>query len=293
MADKAWTGTTYGTGWLHRSLVWTLRWMDVRLPYLFAALFVVPVCVLRNASGGIAYRYFRQRHGYGRLKAAWKTYVNHCIFGTVVVDRFAMYAGKRFKVDVEGYEHFQRLANGEEGFVQLSAHVGNYELAGYTLVSDRKPFNVLVFAGEKQSVMQGRNQMFAHTRISMIAVSDDMSHLFEMNRALANGEILSMPADRFVGSTKAITLPFLGQDAQFPQGPFAVATARGVEVLAVNVMKAGIKRYRIHVTPLPYDKSAPRSEQTTQLAQAYVAELEHILRRYPTQWYNYYEFWNS
>lgn len=293
MTEKAWAGATYGSSRMHRWLIAALKWMDIRLLYFASSAFVVPVCLVLNASRGIAYRYFRQRHGYGRLKSAWKTYVNHCLFGQVVIDRFAMYAGKRFQVDLEGYEHFQRLAARDEGFVQLSSHVGNYELAGYTLVSDRKPFNALVFFGEKASVMDNRNKMFDRTHINMIPVGNDMSHLFEMNRVLSDGEILSMPADRFVGSQKAVVLPFLGQDARFPSGPFVAATTRGTDVIAVNVMKTALRRYKIYVTPLSYDENASRDDRVRQLAVCYVAELERIVRLYPTQWYNYYEFWQS
>jgi predicted LPLAT superfamily acyltransferase len=64
-------------------------------------------------------------------------------------------------------------------------------------------------------------------------------------------------------------------------------------VLAVNVMKTAAKRYKIYVTPLHYDLQASRREQIRQLAQSYVDELERIVRLYPTQWYNYFEFWNK
>ena len=49
----------------------------------------------------------------------------------------------------------------------------------------------------------------------------------------------------------------------------------------------------IVVTPLPYDKQAPRKEQIDELAEGYVRELERIIRLYPTQWYNYFDFWNQ
>lgn len=293
MTEKAWAGTTYGTGWMHQWLIAVLKWMDVRLLYIFSSIFVVPVCLVLNASCGIAYRYFRHRHGFGRLKSAWKTYTNHCLFGQVVIDRFAMYAGKKFNVIIEGYEYFQHLSHSTEAFVQLSSHVGNYELAGYSLYSEDKRFNALVYFGEKSTVMENRNKMFAYNHIHMIPVKKDMSHLFEINRVLQDGEILSMPADRFVESTKSITLPFLGGDAKFPLGPFSVATSRGVDVITVHVMKISLKRYKIHVTSLPYDKSASRKVQEEQLARGYVAELERILKIYPTQWYNYFEFWQS
>ena len=96
MAEQEWAGTTYGNAWMHKWLIRMLRHIDVRILYLFVAIFVIPVCLVLNPSRGIAYRYFRRRIGYGRLKSAWKTYVNHCLFGQVVVDKFAMYAGKKF-----------------------------------------------------------------------------------------------------------------------------------------------------------------------------------------------------
>ena len=68
---------------------------------------------------------------------------------------------------------------------------------------------------------------------------------------------------------------------------------RGLDVLAVNVMKDSLLGYKIYVTPLAYDKEASRQEQIRQLSSAYVAELEKRVRQYPTQWYNYFEFWQE
>lgn len=294
MAEQEWAGTTYGNAWMHKWLIRMLRHIDVRILYLFVAIFVIPVCLVLNPSRGIAYRYFRRRIGYGRLKSAWKTYVNHCLFGQVVVDKFAMYAGKQFDVEIENYNEFTtRASRKEEGFVQLSAHIGSYEIAGYTLAVEGKSFNALVFAGEKASVMQNRDKMFAGTNIKMIAIQQDMSHLFEIDKALTDGGIVSMPADRINGSQKCIEHVFLGAKAKFPLGPFSVATMRGLDVLAVNVMKNSLLGYKIYVTPLAYDKEASRQEQIRQLSSAYVAELEKRVRQYPTQWYNYFEFWQE
>lgn len=292
MAQKQWAGTTYGSGGLHKSLIWTLRYIDVRFLYLFASIFVVPVCLILNDSRRTAYRYFRDRHGYGRIRAAWATYINHCKFAQVVIDKFAMYAGKKFEVEVIGMDRFNELASKDEGFLHLSSHIGNYEIAGYTLVSERKTINAVVYAHEKASVMENRNNMFTKTNIRMITLRQDMSHLFEIDQALCNGDIVSFPTDRFMGQAKCVECTFLGKTAKFPQGPFSVATMRGLDVLAVNVMKTGLVKYRIHVTPLQYDKEAPRREQIRELSRAYVAELEKRVLEYPEQWYNFFDFWN-
>lgn len=293
MKKKEWEGTTYGNAWMHKWLIRLLRFTDVRILYAFTSVFVIPVCLLMNPSAGIIYRFFRERMGFGRLKSALKTYQNHCLFGQVVIDRFAMYAGKKFRIEIEGLEYYQKLTSGKESFIQLSSHMGNYEIAGYTLMHDKKALNALVFFGEKASVMSNRARLFSGTNIKMIPIRPDMGHLFEIDQALQRGEIVSMPADRIFGSQKKLQISFLGQVADFPYGPFSIATMRGLPVLAVHVIKLKCRTYKIYATPLPYDKEAPRQEQIKELAGKYVTELERMLSHYPTQWYNYFEFWGN
>lgn len=288
---RKWAGDTFGSSWMHRTLIKMLRHTPVTAIYAFAFVFVVPVCLLRP-SGKITYHYFRHRWKHSAPRSLWLTYVNHCNFAQVVIDKFAMWAGRRFKLNIVGLEHYQRLENRDEAFEQLSAHMGNYEIAGYSLTAKHKRFNALVFGGEKPTVMEERNKILSRDNIHLIAIKPDMSHLFELNAALAAGECVSLPADRIFGSAKSIGMEFLGKEAKFPAGPFQMATMRGLDVLAVNVMKTSIAGYTVFVTPLSYDKTASRQEQTRQLAAAYVAELERILSLYPTQWYNYFEFWD-
>ena len=287
--------TTSGTGWMHRQLIGMLRVVDVRVFYAFTALIVMPICLLFNTnhSRTTAYHYFRRRIGYGRWRAAWHVYHNHCLFAQVVIDRFAMFAGRTFSLQVEGYEQFHQLEQQPNGFMLFSSHIGCYEAAGYSLVSKTKRFNALVFGGEKATVMEGRKRKLDGNNIRMIPVMPDMSHLFLINEALANHEIVSMPADRIVGSTKSISISFLGAQARLPMGPFMVATMRGLDALAVNVMKTHSKEYTVYVHRLSYDKQAPRKVQLQQLAESYAAELERRVRQYPDQWYNFYEFWES
>ena len=290
MKEREWAGTTYGNAWMHKWLIRLLRYTDVRILYAFTSVFVIPVCLLINPSAGITYRFYRNRMGFGRLKSALKTYQNHCLFGQVVIDKFAMYAGKKFRIEIEGLEHYQELTTREESFIQLSSHMGNYEIAGYTLPQDKKTLNALVFFGEKESVMTNRARLFSGTNIKMIPIRPDMGHLFEIDQELQRGETVSMPADRIFGSQKKLQMPFLGQVANFPYGPFSIATMRGLQVLAVHVMKEKSRTYKIYATPLLYNLEAPRQEQIKELAEKYVTELERMVNLYPTQWYNYFEF---
>lgn len=219
------------------------------------------------------------------------TYKNHCAFSQVVIDKFAMYAGKKFRIDIDGYDLFLSLADKPAGFVQLSSHIGNYEIAGYSLVAKTKRFNALVFGGEKASVMANRGKLFDGNNIRMIPMMPDMSHLFVINQALSDGEIMSMPADRVFGSQKAFTIDFLGDKAKFPQGPFLMAAMRDVPMLFVSVMKTGAKTYHIFVKDIDSPAEGATKEKAVAMAQRYVKLLEDIVRQYPAQWYNYFDFW--
>lgn len=138
MPEKQWAGNTFGTTTMHRWLVKVLRHSDPRIWYVFNDIFVVPMCMLLSPGARIAWHYFRRRWHYGWLKAAWMTFYNHVLFAQVVIDKFALYAGKRMHINIVNYDLFQRLASQKAGFVILSAHIGNYEMAGYELVSDKE-----------------------------------------------------------------------------------------------------------------------------------------------------------
>lgn len=225
------------------------------------------------------------------MKSSWLTYRNHCAFSEVVIDRFAMYAGKKFKITIDGYNQFEQLVKEPSGFVQLSSHIGNYEIAGYSLVAKDKCFNALVFGGEKESVMANRSKLFDGNNIKMIPMKADMSHLFVINSAISNGEILSMPADRIFGSQKGFSIDFFGEAADFPQGPFVMAAMREVPMLFVAVMKEGAKHYHMTIRKIASRETGNMKARAEALAVEYVIQLETIVKKYPTQWYNYFDFW--
>lgn len=229
------------------------------------------------------YGFYRKGMKYSKLKSAWMAYKNHCAFSQVVIDRFAMYAGKKFKIDVAGFAEFKQLSEQPGGFIQISSHIGNYEIAGYSLETKGKRFNALVFGGEKESVMSNRSKLFSCNNIRMIPMREDMSHLFEINRALTEGEILSMPADRIFGSQKAFNVNFLGTEAKFPQGPFQLAAVKNVPMLFVSVMKSGAKSYAAKVIRIDTDITGATKEKAEKLARRYVAMLEETVKEHPAQ----------
>ena len=278
--NRHWQGRTDGTEWMQRALVWLFRYLPLWLLY-GVMLMVVPFYILFGRKGRKAiYDFYRRRMGHGRVKSVVYMCENFFRFGQVVLDRFAVFAGKKFNIELDRYDLFEQYDAKEDGFVILSAHVGCYEMAGYYLVSKNKQFNALVYGGESQTVMDNRAKILARNNIGMIVTSDDMSHIFAIHNALSSSQIVSIPADRIFGSKKVERCPFFGEEASFPAGPFAVARSHGAEMLAIFVMKEGMRRYRIIIREVKDVKE-------------YAEVLEEVLRKYPEQWFNYFDFWED
>lgn len=281
---------------MQRSLINIYRVMDLRFLY-FPMAVVIPFYMLINRQGYLStYHFFRKRIHEKPLLAFWHVYRNHFDFGQVILDRFASYAGKKFQLDIENYDTYLKYANGKKGLMILTAHVGNYEVAGYSLVSEGKRFNTLIFSGETDTVLENRKRMLSKNNIRLIGVKKDMSHLFTMSNALSDGEIMSMTADRIFGSPKSIRCKFLGEEAKFPTGPFALTVQREVPILTVFVMKESVKRYRVFIQPIELteqEKTLSNKEKMQILAERYAAQLEETIKKYPIQWFNYFEFWDN
>jgi len=299
---------------MQQSLIYIYKAVGLRPMYAVMAL-IVPFYMLFSHKGYIStYRFFRQRMGYGRLCAFANVYKNHFIFGQIILDRFAVYAGKKFRLEMDGYDLFLKKAAAPEGFIMLSSHVGNYEMAGYCLVSETKPFRALVYDAETATVMNNRLRVLGGNNISLIPIKDDLSHVFAINEALTSGDILSMSGDRIFGSNKTCRCSFLGKDASFPVGAFALACQRKVDVLCVFVMKKDTNTYHVIIKELtpnseigsfafqkslycnPKEALSPSeigsfASQKSLYCKSFAKMLEDVLRQYPTQWFNYYDFW--
>ena len=288
-AHTGWQGTTDGTPWMQRTLIRLFRMLPLEVLYAVMAL-VIPFYMLFGKGFKASYGFYRKRLGYGPFKSFIHVYLNEFSFGQVVLDRFAAYAGKAFRMNVPRMDLFESLCAGPEGFVQLSSHVGNYEMVGYTLTAPKR-LNALVFGGETATIMENRARLFGQTHVRMVPVSEDLSHIFILNSALADGEIVSLPGDRVFGSQKTVECLFFGQKAKFPAGPFILAVQRQVPVLTVFVMKEKRQEFRVFLEVEQVPEKGTKQERIHALADAYARRLEEIVRLYPDQWYNFYDFW--
>ena len=297
--NRKWKGNTGGSFFGQNSLIIFFRYLDVRIFYVIMALIVPFYMIFSHSNCKAIYRFFRIRMGYSSWKSLLKTYKNHYIFGQIVLDRFVVFAGRKdfFNIEIVNNEEYKRLISEEKGFIIASSHVGNFEITGYYLHVEQKKMNALIFAGETETVLKNRSEIMSRNNIHMIPVMSDMSHLFLASAAIQNGEILSMPCDRVHGSSKSVECDFFNGKADFPIGAFSFAASFDVEILSIFVIKKSTKKYTVYIKPVALNEEQKngfkKQEKIKFLAQLFANELEAVVKEYPEQWFNYYEFWKN
>src|SRR5262249_27567933 len=108
------------------------------------------------------------------------------------------------------------------------------------------------------------------------------------------GEIIGILADRAPQPDKTAVVPFLGSPAAFPSGPLILAAALGTPVVLFFGMHIGNRRYEVHfehfADRIILDR-ARRAEDLAVWVWRYAERLEAYTRRYPFNWFNFYDFW--
>ncbi len=239
--------------------------------------------------------YFRKIHKYSLIKAVISIYWNYFTFGKTILDKTALLSGI-FTDFSYNFENEDYIRNMKDGGILISAHVGNWEIAGQLLNRIETKFNILMFDAEHQKLKQFFDTTLKEKNFNIIVIKDDLSHVFEINRALKAKELLCMHGDRFISAEDALEVDFMGAKALFPKGPFYLACRYNVPVSFVFAMKESARHYHFSATqPKVYYSESSRLEIKSNIEKAmkdYIIELEKIVREYPLQWFNYYKFWN-
>lgn len=295
MAQKQqWSGKTAGGDFGQKFLFSVLK--HIKVKYFYIVLYpIIPFCILfARKSNHAIFNYFHKILGYNKWAAFKGNVRNAFTFGRVVLDKFALLAGRseQFQVEVSNAALFNQLLQQKKGFIMAGSHIGNFELLGHCLKQDIKPINGIIFGGENKALQERRDATFAENHVKLIPVRPDMSHLFAIKNALDNGEIVTILSDRLFGSNKTKTVSFLHHDAEFPLSTFRLAAQLEVPVLSVFIMKEKGTRYKGYLIPLECQSIEGNSTVKAEaLLQQYVKSIEDILREYPEQWFNYYDFW--
>lgn len=291
---SAWQGKSKGSPLGYRIFVWILKTFGV-LPAYFLLRFVSLYYFFFSYSASRQiYLLYRHKLGYGRVSSILKIYKNYFLLGQSIIDKVVLMAGikNRFTFNFDGEENLLKIADMKKGGILLSAHIGNWDVAGHLFKRLKTPINIVLYDAEHEQIKKYLEGITGKPNMNIIVIKkDDLNHIYAISDAFARNELVCMHADRFLPGNKTVTTNFLGQDAKFPKGPFLLAATFKVPVSYVFAVKENNMHYHLFASTIKDYSHLSKEELIPHMLNDYSAEMEIKLKKYPEQWFNYFNFW--
>ncbi len=287
-----WDGKSKGTVLGYKIFVFFLKRTGIKSAYFILYFVATYYFLFLKKSNRAIYYYFNERLGYSYFKSKIMIYKSYYTFGQTILDKVSISSGmeKQFTSEHEGGEILKKLLSDKKGGVLISAHIGNFEIAQHFFGEKDIDLqtNLVTTDLEHSAIKNYLGKISKKSSVKFIIIQDDLSHIFEINAALARNELVCFTGDRYFDGGKFLVEKILGKETKFPAGPFLIASRLQVPVVFVYVMKEDNLHYHLYTR-----EANVKHRDEKALLKAYTESVETMLKKYPLQWFNYFDFWNQ
>ena len=288
-----------------RSLVWIYRLFG---RWVFR-LFLRPVVTYYFLSGRIArhasQEYLRrlgQRYPELGLSGGWRESYRHFLsFGETLLDKIIVWTGSITlnQVDFPNRKLLLDLLEQKRGAILLSGHIGNLELCqALAGLRGHIHLNILVHTKHAEKFNRLLDNNKGSATIQLIQVTElNPAIAIELQNKIEQGEFLVLVGDRVpVSGSRTVQANFLGKKAEFPQGPYLLASLLRCPMYTLfcfNVDGHFHIDLKLFAESIRIPRTEPQRLQMLEIqARRYAEQLEIHCRATPFQWFNFYPYWN-
>jgi len=219
-------------------------------------------------------------------------------FARVSVDRLIMLKKgcHEFNVQFAADVDIEQLQGLNKGALFLVSHIGNFDVLRHGAQQKGFPrIKIVLDTRQNPHFLRLLTERNADILQDIIDVADGGYDLaLKLADAVAKGFWVGIMADRLQGAEASTEVNFMGASATVPLTPWQIASILAVPVYGCFGIFCGGNRYCIYLRKIADSLHAPRKERHQQLLlniHRYFSEVEQILRQYPYNWFNFYEFW--
>lgn len=226
-------------------------------------------------------------------------------FARVSLDRLFFLTGKwgAFSFEQHNHDLLMEAARSRRGLMLLGAHLGSFEVMRCRAKEYGLPINVVVDFSNAARINSVLRTLSPDADTRVISLADDaIAAMLAIRAAIERGELVAILGDRApasdapkAGGPRVVRASFLGQDAEFPAGPWLLAHALRCPVYFVAGVYRPPNRYDLHFELLASEVVLERKDRAAALArycQRYAAMLETFVRAAPLNWFNFFDFWS-
>jgi len=291
----AWEGKSRGGVRGYRFFIFLIDHVGVRFAYFFLSFVVVYFIPFAPAATRSVWKYYRKIHGFGFFKSLRLLYMNYYSFGRVLIDKIAAGSGQaqKYRYEFENYSAFLETLNSSKGLVLIGAHVGNWEIGSGFFGDYASKINIVMLDAEYRKIKNLLEENLNPVSYKIIPLQENgFAHIYQIKEALDKGEYVCFQGDRFIKDQSTKTVKFMGKPAKFSYSLFQLAVRMDVPVVFYFSMREKGMKYKFKFILAKTENEKKSGPSAEQLMNDYLHALENILKEYPEQWFNYYDFWN-
>jgi predicted LPLAT superfamily acyltransferase len=219
-------------------------------------------------------------------------------FAECALDRFFFLRGRysSFQIEQIGHNHIEELVQKRRGAILLGCHLGSFEALRAASRHHQVPVSIVADFLSAQKLNAILSSIGDNTETRFLDASGDRVSLgLKVREAVDRGELVAILADR-AGLGRFVRVPFLGQEAPFPVGPYLLASLAACPLYFTTSLYTAPNRYELICEPFADRVHLPRKEREASLrryVEAYAKRLEFYARRNPDNWFNFFPFWDE
>ena len=220
-------------------------------------------------------------------RKAEKVFVNFSLY-LVEFLRFSMidrsYIDKH--ISVIGRENLENSLKSGKGVILLTAHLGNWELAGMALSLLGYQLMVIALDHKNKRINKFFKQRRQSKGIEVVSLGVSVKQCF---KALRDNKVVAILGDRDFSNT-GYSMDFLGRKKKIPRGPVALALRTGAPIIPLFITRDKTDHILMECLA-PLEISGETEE--LEIMKQYVKLIERKIYDDPTQWLMFREFWKE
>jgi len=188
----------------------------------------------------------------------------------------------------ENREAFMGLKDG--GIVLLS-HIGGWATAAHSLKAEIPPMHIVMRESQQEKIrrVEKDKKRQNESGVKIIDLNDGaIAANIQIANALMDNEVIAMMTDRVIDTHKEIKVRFLGTEISINRNPFDIAYRFKKKLVATFVINVDKAKYKLIFREIDLE-----DKTLDEIAQKYIDILEDVIKVYPNQWYNFYDFFNQ
>ncbi|HET6244605.1 MAG: lysophospholipid acyltransferase family protein [Bacteroidetes bacterium] len=289
-----WQGKSKGGSAGYKFFVFLIKTFGISFSYFFLRFVTLYYFFFSAETSRHILDFYQNKLKFSWFRSRIKLYQNYYMLGQTLIDKIAVMAKipTNFSFDFDGEHNLREMVSLKKGGLLLSGHAGNWEAAGHLLQRLNTRINIVMYDGEDAQIKKYMDEVTGQKTFQIIFVKEDLSHIYKINQALASNELVCIHADRFLPENKTLSTEFFGSLARFPEGPFLLALKLKVPIVYVYAFKESNSHYHFYSTKIKYFYQH-NGDSIQSVLNDFALDFQGMVKKYPEQWFNYYDFWQQ